>query len=45
LTPQQVSDVASYVFKLNKFPAGKTELPTDVAALKGIKIEGTEPAK
>ena len=45
LTPQQVSDVASYVFKLNKFPAGKTELPSDVAALKGIKIEGTEPAK
>lgn len=45
LTPQQVSDVASYVFKLNKFPAGKTELPNDVAALKGIKIEGTEPAK
>ena len=45
LTPQQVSDVASYVFKLNKFPAGKTELPNDVAALKGIKIEGTEPPK
>jgi len=45
LTPQQVSDVASYVFKLNKFPAGKTELATDVAALKAIKIEGTEPAK
>jgi S-disulfanyl-L-cysteine oxidoreductase SoxD len=45
LTAQQVSDVASYVFKLNKMPAGKTELPTDVAALKGIKIEGTEPAK
>jgi mono/diheme cytochrome c family protein len=45
LTPQQVSDVASYVFKLNKFPAGTTELPNDVAALKGIKIEGTEPPK
>jgi mono/diheme cytochrome c family protein len=45
LTPQQVSDVAAYVFKLNKFPAGKTELPSDVAALKGITIEGTEPAK
>ena len=45
LTPQQVSDVASYVFKLNKFPAGMTELPTDVAALKDIKIEATEPAK
>ena len=45
MTPQQTSDVAAYVFKLNKFPAGKTELPTDLASLKGIKIEGTEPAK
>ena len=39
LTPQQTSDVMAYVFKLNKFPAGTTELPTDLAALKGIKIE------
>lgn len=45
MTPQQTSDVTAYVFKLNKFPAGKTELTTDVAALKGIKIEGTEPGK
>ena len=45
LTAQQTSDVAAYVFKLNKFPAGQTELPTDLAALKGIKIEGTQPAK
>jgi mono/diheme cytochrome c family protein len=45
LTPQQTSDVASYVFKLNKYPAGKTELPADLAALKGIKIEGAQPAK
>jgi mono/diheme cytochrome c family protein len=45
LTPQQTSDVAAYVFKLNKFPAGKTELPTDLASLKGIKIEGAQPAK
>jgi hypothetical protein len=34
-----------YVFKLNKFPAGTTELPTDLAALKGIKIEGAQPGK
>jgi mono/diheme cytochrome c family protein len=40
LTPQQTSDVATYVLKLNKFPAGTTELPSDMAALKGIKIEG-----
>jgi mono/diheme cytochrome c family protein len=45
LTPQQTSDVSAYVFKLNKFPAGTTELPTDLAALKGIKIEGEQPAK
>jgi mono/diheme cytochrome c family protein len=40
LMPQQVSDIATYVLKLNKYPAGKTELPSDLAALKGIKIEG-----
>lgn len=45
LTPAQTSDVMSYVFKLNKFPAGTTELPTDLAALKSIKIEGAQPAK
>jgi mono/diheme cytochrome c family protein len=45
MTPQQTSDVIAYVFMLNKFPAGKTELPTDVALLKDIKIEGEQPAK
>jgi mono/diheme cytochrome c family protein len=45
MTPQQTIDVTTYVLKLNKFPAGQTELPTDVAALKTIKIEGQPPAK
>ena len=45
MTPQQVSDVTAYVLKLNKFPAGKAEVPTDLAALKTIKIEGQPPAK
>ena len=45
MTPQQTTDVTAYVFKLNKFPAGATELPTDLASLKGIKIEGAPPAK
>ena len=45
MTSQQTTDVMAYVFKLNKYPAGKTELPTDLAALKGIKIEGEQPAK
>jgi mono/diheme cytochrome c family protein len=40
MTLQQTSDVSAYVLKLNKYPAGKTELPSDLAALKSIKIEG-----
>jgi S-disulfanyl-L-cysteine oxidoreductase SoxD len=40
MTPQQTSDVSAYVLKLNKYPAGKVELPSDLGALKGIKIEG-----
>ena len=44
MTPQQTSDVTAYVLKLNKYPAGQTELPTDVAALKNIMIEG-QPTK
>jgi S-disulfanyl-L-cysteine oxidoreductase SoxD len=40
MTPQQTSDVMAYVLKLNKYPAGKTELPSDPALLKDIKIEG-----
>ena len=44
MTPQQTSDVTAYVFKLNKYPAGQTELPTDLAALKKIIIEG-QPSK
>src|SRR5688572_30896748 len=45
MTPQQTSDVMTYVFKLNKYPAGKTELPSDLASLKSIRIEGEQPAK
>ena len=45
LTPQQTSDVTAYIFGLNKYPAGKTELPTDLASLKSIRIEGEQPAK
>jgi mono/diheme cytochrome c family protein len=45
LTPQQTSDVMSYVLKLNKYPAGQAELATDLAALKNVKIEAQQPAK
>ena len=40
MTLQQTSDVSAYVLKLNKYPAGTTELSTDLGALKAIKIEG-----
>ena len=45
LTPQQTTDATAYVLKLNKYPAGTTELPIDLAALKKIMIEGQPPAK
>jgi mono/diheme cytochrome c family protein len=40
MTAQETSDVSAYVLKLNKYPAGKVELPSDLGALKSIKIEG-----
>jgi mono/diheme cytochrome c family protein len=45
MTPQQTTDVTAYVLKLNKFPAGQTELSTDLAMLKKITIEGQPPSK
>jgi mono/diheme cytochrome c family protein len=45
MTPQQTSDVMSYVLKLNKYPAGQAELASDPTALKNVKIEAQQPAK
>lgn len=45
MTMQQTSDVIAYMLMLNKYPAGQTELATDVAALKPIMIEGQPAAK
>ena len=39
LKPQQYADVIAYFFKLNKFPAGQTELKGDPDALKELLIE------
>jgi mono/diheme cytochrome c family protein len=43
LTPEQYADVTAYVLSANRYPAGQTELPTDAATLKGVKM-GTPPA-
>ena len=38
LKPQEYADIVTYLFSVNKFPAGETELPTDAAALEAIRI-------
>ena len=45
LNLQDTGDLIAYVLKLNKYPAGQKELPTDMAALGQVKIEGQPPAK
>lgn len=39
LSPKEYADVIAFIFKLNKMPAGTTELPVDPAALRRIRIE------
>jgi mono/diheme cytochrome c family protein len=43
LTPAQYADVMSFVLSVNKYPAGQTELPTDAAALKAVKMAEPKP--
>lgn len=44
LTPQVTADIVSYILQYNKFPSGKTELPSDAAALKQILITAKKAA-
>lgn len=39
LTPAEVAQVLAYLLKINDVPAGQTELPEDVEALKKIRFE------
>ena len=36
LTPQEAADLTAYMLQVGKFPAGRSELPTDEAALRQI---------
>lgn len=38
LTPAKSADLVAYILKLNDFPTGEAELPSDMAALKQIAI-------
>ena len=39
LTPQETAQVIAYILKSNGVPPGKTELPSELAPLKTIRIE------
>jgi len=39
LSRQQAADIVAYVLSLNRFPAGKTELPVAAEQLREIKID------
>jgi mono/diheme cytochrome c family protein len=45
LSRQQTADVLAYVFSVNQFPAGKTELARQTELLKQIKFDATKPAR
>ena len=38
LKPEEYADVMAFVLSVNKYPAGKTELPKDGAGLKAVKM-------
>jgi mono/diheme cytochrome c family protein len=44
LSRQQTADVLSFVFSVNRFPAGKAELARQSELLKQIKFDATRPA-
>jgi S-disulfanyl-L-cysteine oxidoreductase SoxD len=39
LSKEQNAGILAYIFKLNKFPSGKKELPGDADALRSIRFE------
>ena len=39
LTPEEAAQVVAYILKSNGVPPGKSELPSELAALKTIRIE------
>jgi mono/diheme cytochrome c family protein len=44
LTRQQVADVLSFVFEVNKFPKGEKELDKQLQVLKAIKLVMPKPS-
>jgi hypothetical protein len=45
LSRQNNADILSYIFSVNQFPAGKTELASEAGQLKQIRFEAAKPAE
>jgi mono/diheme cytochrome c family protein len=45
LSLQENADILAYILSLNGFPAGEKELPSDMAALRQIRITEKAPAR
>ena len=45
LSGQQNADILAFVFSVNKFPTGSTDLPKEAGILKQIKFEGKKGAE
>lgn len=43
LSRQQTADILAFVFSINRFPAGKSELVREAEILKSIKFEAFKP--
>lgn len=43
LSPQLTAEIIAYILSANKLPAGDLALPSDVEALKEIKLDAVEP--
>jgi hypothetical protein len=39
LSRPQNADLLAYIFQVNQYPAGKSDLPSDAEGLKKIRIE------
>ena len=43
LSPQQAADIVAFILQKGNFPAGQSELPSQVEGLNGIKFSATKP--
>ena len=44
LSPTEYADTMAYILSVNKFPAGKAELPQDAELLRQVRLEAAKPA-